>query len=87
MNEVIRSKTSNEWRVLVMDKLGMRIVSSCCKMHEISAENITRKCFIYAISGKKNVIWDNLITFNCLKKSLKISIRDENLYRKWRQSI
>uniref|UniRef100_A0A1A9WVP3 Protein ROP n=1 Tax=Glossina brevipalpis TaxID=37001 RepID=A0A1A9WVP3_9MUSC len=35
------SKSNYDWRVLVVDKLGMRMVSACTKMHEISAEGIT----------------------------------------------
>lgn len=53
MNEVIRYKAPKppvkggnvEWRILVVDKLAMRMVSACCKMHEISAEGVTRKYF------------------------------------------
>lgn len=50
MNEVIRyrgpkgkSAERIEWRILIVDQLSMRMVSACCKMHDISAEGITCK--------------------------------------------
>ncbi|XP_025420387.1 protein ROP-like [Sipha flava] len=48
MSEVIRQKDAKktsdklvEWRVLIVDKLAMRMISSCCKMHELSDERVT----------------------------------------------
>ncbi|XP_078045324.1 syntaxin-binding protein Rop isoform X1 [Augochlora pura] len=45
MNEIIKQKMTSDsgtpWRILVVDQLAMRMVSACCKMHDISAQGIT----------------------------------------------
>ena len=42
MNEAIKETTrKNAWRVLVVDHLAMRMISACCKMHDITEEGIT----------------------------------------------
>ena len=40
-----------EWRVLVVDKLSVKILNSTVKMHQLSAEGITREyniCFSFS---------------------------------------
>ena len=41
VNDVLRAVNKpGDWKVLIVDQLGMRIISACCKMHEIAAEGV-----------------------------------------------
>ena len=42
LNEVIKGvNTPGKWKVLVVDNLGMRVISTCCKMRDIVMEGVT----------------------------------------------
>lgn len=92
MNEVIRyrgpkGKESQriEWRILIVDQLSMRMVSACCKMHNISAEGITCKWSAMASAFKCKKRAELLYLANLLRKTLNnfVIVKTQIIYLWW----
>lgn len=69
-----------EWRVLVVDKLAMRMVSACCKMHDISAEGITCKCLFLSSYSPTNLRCFSLLVVEDIHKHREPLLTMEAVY-------
>ncbi|XP_058129496.1 protein ROP-like [Anopheles ziemanni] len=82
LNEVIRSESNAEgtqWRIMIVDKLSLRMVSACTKMHEISAEGVT---LVEDINKKREPLQsiDAIYLITPSEDSIRLLMRDfENL--------
>ena len=60
-----RKGREDDWFVLVMDELTIRIMSSACKMSEIADENVSRAC-----PGRQPPAPGSLLPPRCLSLAL-----------------
>jgi len=64
--ESVRQKERNDWKVLVMDRLATRIISSSCKMHDIMSEGITSMRDSFYL-----IVWTNQVFLPVVEDIMK----------------